>query len=301
MSYMVPGFPRFKPLELSDKRSIDKKNIHGYSDFTFASLWCWNTHNDFSISLLNKNLVVKMRDYTSHKPILTFLGANNLSDTIYNLLYISKSMGEKSLHLVPEHNINGDKYIFGKYIFDLDRNQFDYIYPVREISTLSGGKYHKKRHLASRFEKLYSPEVKLLNLKNKYNQRQMVYVWHKWLEKRNKDYKDYRDEAIAIQKAFMLDYKMISLGIFIENQLVAFNMGEIYPNKISMILFQKTDPTYHGITEYLMKKTCDLYLKKGALYLNFMQDVGEPGLRLAKNLWRPVKFLKKYKIYPGQE
>ncbi len=295
---MVPAFPVFKPLELSDQRLIDKRNIHGYSDFAFASLWCWNTKDDFSISVLNKNLVVKMRDYLNHEPILTFLGGNNLSDTIYNLLYVSRSIGQNSLHLVPEDNLNENKIIFEEYFLDPDRNQFDYIYPVKEISLLSGGKYHKKRHLAIKFEKKYNPEIKLLDLRRKYNQRQIVYVLHKWLDKRNKSYKDYREEAIAIQKAFMMEDKMISLGIFVENELAAFNMGEMYSNKISMILFQKTDPTYSGITEYLMKKTCELYFKKGALYLNFMQDVGEPGLRMAKNLWRPVKFLKKYKIYP---
>lgn len=292
---MIPVFPHFKPLEISDQRLIDKRNVKGYSDFSFISLWCWNTRNDFSISLLNNNLVVKMRDYISHKPILTFLGNNNLDDTIENLLHASNSIGKNKLYLIPEDNINGDKKALDNYVLTLDRDQFDYIYNIEELSLLKGNKYHKKRNLAQKFEKKYKHEVKILNLKSRHNQRSILYLWHMWLDKKNKRYIDYRDEFMAVQKIFILK-NILSVGVFVEDELVGFNIGELYPNKYCMILFQKYNPFYTGVSEYLMKKTCGIYNSKGAEYLNFMQDVGVPGLRDAKKLWRPVKFLKKYKI-----
>lgn len=89
---------------------------------------------------------------------------------------------------------------------------------------------------------------------------------------------------------------IVAIGIYIHNQLVAFNLAEELRNSYYTILFQKTDPSYTGISEYILKKTCQLFYEKGQRYLNFMQDIGIPSLRQAKELWKPTEYLKKYKI-----
>lgn len=57
---MIPEFPEFKKLELSDEEKIEKitKKFPPYSDFNFVSMWSWNIYNTVTISQLKKNLVV---------------------------------------------------------------------------------------------------------------------------------------------------------------------------------------------------------------------------------------------------
>lgn len=41
---MIPKFPEFKKLELSNKEEIENftSKFPPYSDFNFVSMWCWD-------------------------------------------------------------------------------------------------------------------------------------------------------------------------------------------------------------------------------------------------------------------
>lgn len=73
---MIPEFPQFKLIELSDKGSVEKvtQKYLPYSDFDFISMWCWNIKGKIKISKLNNNLVVRFTDYLSGNPFFSFLG-----------------------------------------------------------------------------------------------------------------------------------------------------------------------------------------------------------------------------------
>ncbi len=80
---MIPVFPNFKKLELSDKKEVEKftSEFPPYSDFNFISMWIWDIADNMMISQLNKNLVVVFNDYLSGKPFISFLGKNKISET----------------------------------------------------------------------------------------------------------------------------------------------------------------------------------------------------------------------------
>ena len=43
-TFMLPEFPQFKKLELSDKEEVEKftSKFPPYSDFNFVSMWSWD-------------------------------------------------------------------------------------------------------------------------------------------------------------------------------------------------------------------------------------------------------------------
>ena len=53
---MLPTFPEFKPLELSDKNDVENftSKFPPYSDFNFVSMWCWDIKEEMRISLFDK-------------------------------------------------------------------------------------------------------------------------------------------------------------------------------------------------------------------------------------------------------
>lgn len=73
---MIPEFPQFKVLELSDKGDIEvfTKKFPPYSDFNFVSMWSWDIKGDMRISQLNDNLVVRFTDYLTGNPFFSFFG-----------------------------------------------------------------------------------------------------------------------------------------------------------------------------------------------------------------------------------
>lgn len=56
---MIPTFPEFKPIEITDKEEVENftKNYPPYSDFNFISLFCWDVDGKRRLSWLNGNWV----------------------------------------------------------------------------------------------------------------------------------------------------------------------------------------------------------------------------------------------------
>ena len=92
LPFMIPEFPQFKKLELSDRKDLEKftSKFPPYSDFNFVSMWAWDTKGEMQISQLNGNLVVQFTDYINGKPFFSFLGDSLVLDTIKTLLDFSK-------------------------------------------------------------------------------------------------------------------------------------------------------------------------------------------------------------------
>ncbi len=84
---MLPNFPEFSKLSLDHQKDIDEaiSGFPPYSDYTFASLYPWNSQNKLELSNLNGNLVVKFTDYVTDEPFLSFLGTNNVIETVETL------------------------------------------------------------------------------------------------------------------------------------------------------------------------------------------------------------------------
>lgn len=59
---MIPAFPDFKKVEVSD-RGVVEAHTHKYdpySDFNFTSLWAWDTSNERMISESNGNRILRL-------------------------------------------------------------------------------------------------------------------------------------------------------------------------------------------------------------------------------------------------
>ena len=85
---MIPDFPSFKNIELTDKEDVDRFTLEHqpYSDFNFISMWSWDIKEKMRISQLNGNLVVLFTDYITGESFCSFLGTHNVNETTEILL-----------------------------------------------------------------------------------------------------------------------------------------------------------------------------------------------------------------------
>ena len=176
---MLPEFPNFKKLELSDKEDVEKitHKYPPYSDFNFVSMWSWDIKGEMRISQLNGNLVVRFTDYITGDPFYSFLGNNKVNETAETLLQFCKKEGAKTiLELVPEDSIKGLN--IKKFNIEEDRDHFDYIYPINSIASYLGSEYQKHRKMVRRFEKQHKFEILTLNLMNVNNQK-LIFILQK--------------------------------------------------------------------------------------------------------------------------
>ena len=297
---MTAKFPDFEKLQLTHQTLINKivSKFAPYCDFSFVSLWSYNLKDEVDISSLNGNLVVKFIDCVTNKVFLSFFGSNKFIDTCKKLIEYANLNGyENHLKVIPEIFVpknSNNKNI--KLI--LDRDNFDYVYELTQISALEGKKYDTKRYLYRKFIKnnqLF--RVETLDLKSKLTRKSIIKLFDQWKSIKNKSNEDVLNEISALKKLLVHSdrFNLFGVGIYINGNLSAFSLNEICQMKYAITHFAKTNYSFKGLNEALYKYTADYLMSSGCKYLNMEQDLGIKNLRYAKEIWQPVFYLKKFK------
>ena len=297
---MIPEFPNFKKLELSDKEAVEKftQKYPPYSDFNFVSIWSWNVDGEMKISQLNGNLVVRFIDYITNEPFYSFLGDNTTNETAETLLELSRREGiTLQLKLMPEDSIKGlnDQ----KFKIVESRDNFDYVYSLSSLYECNGKAYEKQRLRVNGFCKKYSGiEVRLLSLESA--KHQIIELSEKWrMGKQGRENEvELKKESDSIKRIFyFVDKNLFSICIFHNENLIAYSIVEVLGNGYALLHFWKADTSFVGIYSYLMRQNSHILLEQFNIkHLNFEQDLGKESLRASKNEFRPALFLKKYFI-----
>lgn len=299
---MIPQFPSFKKLTPDDREEIETiTHEHDpYSDFNFSSMWAYNTEEDFEISRINNNIIIRFQDYITNKRFYSFIGTDHVFETIHTLLMKAHADDQvmKHLKLIPESTINSlqDAHQFH---IEEDRDNFDYVLDIEKMFAENSGTYSHKKRLARRFDR-ENPHtsLQLLNLENKDIHDQIIKCFRLWETERQKTSEETAQELTALRRTLITSdsHPVRGLGIFNSDEIVGFTLFETVHKNYGVIHYCKFDPSYKGIVEKLVFGTAQILKDEGCKYLNIEQDLGISGLRNSKNLWYPSHFLKKYTI-----
>lgn len=280
MLHMIPQFPALKNLTIEDKEEVESltKGFLPYSDYNFFSLYTYNTEDDFLVTNLNNNLVVRFRDYLTQEYHYSFIGRNDLLATTATLLKDAESRNyQRSLQLIGEEIINEMPQLSDKFHVAEDYDNHDYILSVDELTTLAGKKYYDKRNLLNRFHRWYPDhQVQLLDLTDKPTRKQLFELFKRWAAVGNHPEEEVAVEKKAFTRMFDVidEVKPITLGVFVESTLVSFSVSDILNNEYATIAFEKGNVTYAGVYAKIVNETAKLLQERGITYINYEQDMG---------------------------
>lgn len=304
---IMPRF-YFRKLELNDKKKIENfvKDYLPFSDFSFLSLFTYNTNGEVRYCFFNGNLVIKFEDYTTGENFFSLIGKNKLHKTIDSLLaYAKKKKIKYELNLVPHSVLEKSPKIHQKFVVQEDRNNFDYIVSSLDIAELSHEKFPKKRIVVDKFKQTYPHlRAKPIDLSKPKNKKAILRTFRKWRKSNSKTKSEVSTEYEAVKRLLENSHhfpNLYALGIYKGNRLVAFNTYEVATHGHGISSFQKADKKYEGIYAFLTHEMAKNMTELGCKYINFEQDLGIEGLRASKNSWHPVTFLKKYTISPASK
>lgn len=299
---MIPNFPEFKNLEITDKVHIESmtSKYQPYSDFNFVSMWSWNVNNKIQISKLHNNLILCFTDYVTQKLFYSFLGSDRVDETVQSLIDMSlKNNLSPVLRLMPEVSVeNIDRTRF-EVVEDIDN--FDYIYNVEELRDLRGGKYSKKRNDFNSFIKKFpQAEARVIFLNDPLIVEGIIGLcdkWHGLKTEKGEDFGLCDLNAITRLLDSACNLKLLTVGVFLDNKLVAFFINELLDSDYVCAHMMKADVSIDpGLYTFLIKKSAEILSSHNKKYINYEQDLGIESLRIAKARLRPVYFLKKYLI-----
>mgnify|MGYP003393366771 CR=1 FL=1 len=303
---MIPSFPQFKNLEVSDRSAIESytKSFPPYSDYSFASMWLWDHNSDTVISDLNGNLVVQLCDIRSGESFYSFIGTTDCDNVAEQLLeHLASQSLTPELKLIPE--VSAQKLDHTRFEVSEDRDMFDYIQCTKQLALMLGSGFEGHRRNIRKFPK-QDAEFRELDLSDATNQAKLRDCVACWTELKNNHGRPREDweircfeaEQISFQRMFQsqdLLEAMTCSGLFVNGVLAGFSVGEIIHDHF-LLHFHKSDYKHIGTIEFLFQQLAILLLKREIHFLNDEEDLGLPGLRLNKSRYRPVNFLKKYTV-----
>jgi hypothetical protein len=299
---MLPHFPKFKTLELSDAEAVQRYTTRyaPFSDFNFACLWSWNIDSSVLLSQLNGNLVVRLEDYVTGEAFYSFLGDCRVNETVETLIDLSlRENLTPRLQLVPE--VAAGQLDTNRFAITEDDRHADYILMVDRLCSYQGSRLASKRNEVRKFLRL-CPETrfKALDLHDPSVIAQCRTLFRRWNERRSAEGDP---EAEREFKAFgrclqgQAYFPLIGAGIFADEVLVAASILEVVDNQYAFTHFEKADmANFPGIGSFLNQQVANLLASRGIQYINIEQDLGIAGLRLNKRSYFPCGYLRKFSV-----
>lgn len=176
--------------------------------------------------------------------------------------------------------------------FEEHDGDFDYVYETQALATLQGNTYHSKKNHISAFTRQHNWRYEPLT---DMNAADALAVSSQWCQEKG----SCADAGLSSEKCAirrLLEYRetlSVSGGlVYVDDKPVAFTLGSPINNDVFDVHVEKALSAYAGAYAVINRefaKTLTAYR-----YLNRENDMGIPGLRRAKQSYRPAILLKKY-------
>jgi hypothetical protein len=270
-----------------------------YSEFSFTNLFAWNARDLTEISRFDDGLIASLRNRDTGNGFYTLIGSGDLDSLVAELVDMSSAKSLEGLRLVPQVVVDSLRRP-DDYIIEEDRDNFDYVLSTEYHAELKGSKNETRRRLIRKFLRENDAElaVERLDLTNLRVRTEVLDCISQWIRARGKDPQQGEFERAALTRVLdscsQLDVQAV--GFYIHGTMRAFSVYEYLTNDLGIVHFEKCDLSYRGLAQYVRHTVAKLFISNGTRYLNYEQDLGLRGLRQAKSMLHPDRFLKKYTI-----
>jgi hypothetical protein len=295
---VVPEFPQFKDLSLEEKPLLDTLfNLFPpvISEFTFTNLFIWRHAYQLRISRL-KNIVCLLSDQGKNSFFFPPIGEGDMVECFrMSLQYLEGRGALPKIARTPEAVVAGMDWKAEGLVAEFDQAQSDYVYLTEDLIKLEGRKYHRKRNHIKQFKEKYS--FQYVPLTSEWIS-ECLRLETEWCDLRHCEaIPGLLNESIAIKEAFT-HFENLGLkggAILIRGKVEAFTLGEPLNRDTVVIHIEKANPAFEGLYPTINQAFLENEWS-GYTYVNREQDLGEEGLRKAKESYFPHHMVKKYTL-----
>lgn len=291
----------FQPVKLVDKATMDpyyKRTRMEGSEGTFANSFMWRNAYKIRWAIVEDALCITAdrgeRDFfippigaltdESFKKAMEALKEHSLGEGCKpEYRGISLEMKERIENLFP-----------GEFDLIADRDNFDYTYLTQDLINLAGRAFHGKKNHANQFRRAY-PNYEYRPITKDIIPATIDFALE-WCRQRGCD----GELSLAMERDAIVECLELfdELGykggvILVDGKVQAFTYGEMLNDDTAIIHVEKGNGEFKGIYAVINQEFCQ-EAWPDTTYINREEDMGEPGLRKAKESYRPVKMIEKY-------
>ena len=293
---------QFESIKLEDKPVFDKffaERRYENSWFTFTNLFVWRNTYSTEWTRFQNGIVIKYRSDGQDYFLPPFAPSEvTFASLVDRLAEEVASTGAKFLMqgmsdaMLAE--IEGS--FPGKYVSTPLRDRYDYLYRAEDLRELAGRRYHAKRNHVNRF-RAENPDWHYEPLQKGFAE-ECLQVASAWCGGRSCEmHAELQHEYEAISEAFTHYEELGLIGglVRIGGKAEAFTLGEYMNEDTVVVHIEKADPAITGLYPVINQEFCRR-LEADVAYVNREEDMGNEGLRKAKESYYPVKLVEKHEL-----
>lgn len=295
----LPRFPSFKPLELADRGAV-RPLLWDYqpetSELTFTNLFIWRAHYALSWSVAGDWLIL-ISDTENGAWALPPIGPgprSEISRRVLTWLREEKGAADPRIDRADKRLAQEVSSLPG-FALTPDGSQSDYVYRAEDLIHLAGRKYHDKRNHINSFRRSYRFAYEPLRDAHLTDCFQLAESWCRL--KRCQEDMNLMGEWEAVREALrhFPDLDLRGKVILINGRVEAFTLGELLNRETAVIHIEKANPEIRGLYPTINQQFCE-HAWAQVPFINREQDLGEPGLRAAKESYNPHHMVEKFTI-----
>lgn len=281
---------------LEIKNSFLKKKSTASED-CFLGFLVWQEKYKFEKVNLQKAFAIRLENKSSY----WFPFADSEEDAV-NAIY--ELMADKNLcfeRVTQEQKVFLETHFKDLFSFEDDRGNYDYLYDIDSLCTLSGRKLSKKRNHINGFLQSYGDwnvqEINSLNIQD------VLEFAGQWYEKKSGGDSEIGDESLDYEKKALLQIvpqieKIGADGIvlYVDGKVAAFTVGMKISETVYDTVFEKADEQIKGSYNIINREFARFLKNKyeSLKFINREQDLNLPGLRQAKLSYMPCSLVEKF-------
>lgn len=297
---MIPEFPQFRAIQLEDREVLGEiiwKYQPQASEWTFTNLFIWRSHYGFQWSLYRDWLLILITAEPRGSFFLPPIGPPPRLEVVRkSLQWLREERGEKNARIE-----RGDSRLVAEIqetpdlVVEPTREQSDYLYRSQDLVQLPGRKYHGKRNHLNKFLKTYAFAYSPLEERHLQESLELGGFWCE--VRRCEEDMNLMGEWEAVREALRHFRELRVQGgvLLIQDKVEAFSLGELLNRETAVIHVEKANPEIPGLYPMINQQFCEKNWSR-VLWINREQDLGEPGLRKAKESYLPDHLVDKFRI-----
>jgi hypothetical protein len=291
MTVPIPEYPDSRTVAIRDRSLLQEhfKTLQPtVSELSFANLFLFRHLHQYMLANVNNSLTVFGCGYDGKPYFLPPLSGER-GEAARRLLDEGRTLYGADEKFVAEHLRES------RYKLSPDRDNDDYLYLRSDLAELSGKRFHKKKNRVNYFTSRYNYKVEPFSGTHL---RSALQLLEKWQRVNDQDFnRSMSAELAASSEGLELAVELGLSGVVLltESGVSAFALGEHLNDSTFVCHFEKSDPFMEGAAQLVNREFCR-FLPAGYVYVNREQDLGESGLRGAKNSYHPVEMIRKFRV-----
>ncbi len=283
----------FKPVTLDMRREVERYIAASgtcSSEYTFTSSMMWGVDGKIFIAFDSGAMYILYR-FPDVPPFMLAplcLNEEDYPGAIQRAGEYLMALGCDEISFRGVTDANAGYFRNAGYELSEDRDNFDYVYNMEDLRSLSGKKYHSKRNFINRLSG--EREFSFVRLGPEDIEECMA-LYCKWADGREGS--DWEEAAMRIGIQHARELGLVMGGIRIDGELKAFSAADKPFEDMAVVYFEKADSDIAGLYP-LMNQQMVENLLGDVQYINREEDMGIEGLRKAKLSYYPAMFVEKY-------